>query len=132
LTSQGHPHAIFQRSIERRSIANAWAAAAELGRLSLSDALALTLLVLDREPAKFPRVALRWHVRYCSECNGVSLEQALVVLSLLARLHVGDPGPPAKALRELLAAADEREMANEIRRWEAFNAGSTRAGSGGR
>jgi hypothetical protein len=112
LTSQGHPHAQFRHAIERRNVAGAWAAAASLGRLSLSDSLALTLLVLEREPAKFPRVAPRWHARYCDE-RRVSIENALIVLSLLMGLTGSDALPPARALRELLA--DERDLANEIR-----------------
>jgi hypothetical protein len=67
VTSQGHPYAVFRRPIERRNLVAAWAAASELQTLSLPDALALCLLVLDREPARFPRFALRWQARLCAE-----------------------------------------------------------------
>src|SRR3954468_1934217 len=40
-------------SLERRNVGAAWAAAAELQVVGLADALALCLLVRDREPAKF-------------------------------------------------------------------------------
>jgi hypothetical protein len=58
VTSQGHPYAIFRRALERRNLPSAWAAASELQVVSLADALALCLLVRDREPAKFARLAL--------------------------------------------------------------------------
>lgn len=121
MTSKGHPHAHFQHAVERRNIASAWAAAAALGQLSLADSLALTLLVLDREPAKFPRVALRWHARYCSE-RRVSLEQATAVLALLSGLQRNEPRAAGRALRAVFDADGERELANELRRWKAFAA----------
>ena len=63
MTSQGHPHAIFRRALERKVLPAAWAAAHELGRLNLADALDLVLLVAEQDPDKYPRVALRWHAR---------------------------------------------------------------------
>jgi hypothetical protein len=41
MTSDGRPHAIFRRSIERRNLSGAWGAAHEMPQLSLADALAL-------------------------------------------------------------------------------------------
>lgn len=36
-------------------------AAAEMNRVELSDTLALTLLLLDKERSRYERAALRWH-----------------------------------------------------------------------
>ena len=86
--------------------------------MSLPDALALCLLVRDREPARFPRVALRWHSRFCVETPSVQLEDARVVLDLLSALAGPEPRPAARALRELLASYD-RKLGDSVRQWEA-------------
>jgi hypothetical protein len=40
-------------------------AAAELEHISLSDALAICLVLLDDEPGLFERAGTRWTARYC-------------------------------------------------------------------
>ncbi len=89
--------------------------------MSLADALALCLLVRDREPHRFARVALRWHARFCSETPGVGLEEARLVLDLLSALGVADARPAGWAMRELLASYDHR-LAEPVRHWEAEQA----------
>lgn len=117
MTSQGHPYAIFRRALERGNLAVAWAAAAELQIVSLADALALCLLVREREPAKFARLALRWHVRFCAETSDVGLDEARLVLELLAALGGPNPRRASGALRELLASYDQA-LAEPLRRWQ--------------
>jgi hypothetical protein len=51
LTAQGHPRRIFATAIERGNIVMAEATARELGRISLEEALALTALVAEKDPA---------------------------------------------------------------------------------
>ena len=92
MTSQGHPHAIFRRALERKVLPAVWAAAHDLGRLNLADALELALLVAEQDPDKYPRVALRWHARCCAE-RDVTLSEAQAVLALLAL--VDQPGAAA-------------------------------------
>jgi hypothetical protein len=60
------------------------AAAAELGRLSLADALAVTLVFLDGEPQRFDRAAVRWHARYCLEHQPGPDESQLLLSALRA------------------------------------------------
>ncbi len=117
MTSQGHPYAIFRRALERGNLAVAWAAAAELQVVSLADALALCLLVREREPAKFPRLALRWHARFCAETHDVGLDEGRLVLELLAAIGGPTPRPAGSALRELLASYDQA-LAEPLCRWE--------------
>jgi hypothetical protein len=117
LTSEGHPYAVFRRALERRNLPSAWAAAAELQVVSLPDALALCLLVREREPAKFARLALRWHARFCAESESVTLEDARLILDLLTAVGGPEPRTAARALRELLAGYDQR-LAEPLRRWE--------------
>jgi hypothetical protein len=92
VTSQGHPHAIFQRALERGNVAAAWAAAYELKHISLADALALTLLIAEREPERFGRVSARWFARYCTEAQP-DLDEAQAVVALLRALSSPRPGP---------------------------------------
>ncbi|MFL5958690.1 MAG: hypothetical protein ACJ75G_00280 [Gaiellaceae bacterium] len=124
LTSQGHPYAIFRRALERRNLPAAWAAAAELQSLSLEDALALCLLVRDREPHRFARVALRWHARFCAETPAVGLDEGRLALDLLSALATEEGRPAGRALRELLASFDRR-LGEPLRRWEAEQAAQT-------
>jgi hypothetical protein len=127
MPSEAHAHAVLRRAIERRQVAAAWATAMQLGgNLQLPDALALTLLVLDREPPNYARLALRWHARFCAEREGISLAEAQLLLDLLCQLerHQGELRLLAgRTLRGLLEARGERVLAAELRAWEAFNAG---------
>src|SRR5712691_1009241 len=84
VTSQGHPYAIFRRALERRHVAAAWAAAADLPQLTLADALAFCFLVRDREPRRYGRLAVRWLARFCDEQAGVDMDEAALVAVHLA------------------------------------------------
>jgi hypothetical protein len=94
MTSQGTAHGRFQRAISRRHLFAAEMAARELDGLTLADALALTLLIADAEPARFDRAAVRWHARFSLEVKGLTLTDSQLALSALATLagpgaHVG-------------------------------------------
>lgn len=119
VTSQGHPYAIFRRALERQNLVAAWAAASELQVVSLPDALALCLLVRDREPTRFSRFALRWHARFCAETQGIGLEDGRLALDLLAAMAGPEPTRAGRALRELLAGYDQA-LAEPLRSWEAL------------
>jgi hypothetical protein len=117
MTSEGHSYARFRRALERRSVANAWAAATELAHVSLADALALCLLLRDREPARYPRAAVRWLGRYCCEEKGVTPDEAALVAAHLAAFMADDPRPPVQSLAALLDAHGRRDIATTLRRW---------------
>jgi hypothetical protein len=123
ITSQGHPYAIFRRAIERRNLVAAWAAAAELPAVPLADALALCLLVRDRDPTRFPRFALRWHARFCAETPAIGLEDGRLVLDLLTAVGGAEPQRADGALRELLASYDAA-LAESVREWTAMRGDS--------
>jgi hypothetical protein len=82
----------------------ATAAAAELPRLNLGDALELVLLYLGSDRRRFERAAVRWHGRLCLELRGLSPADAGLVLAALRGLGDGEPLPAAEALAALLAA----------------------------
>jgi hypothetical protein len=102
------------------------AAATELQVVSLADALALCLLVRDREPAKFTRLALRWHARFYAETPVVDLETGRLVLDLLTAIGGADAVPVARALRELIGSYDV-SLAEPLRRWESEQAANRSA-----
>jgi hypothetical protein len=67
---------------ERRNVMVAWATAAELPQVELGDALALVLLALDYDAARFDRAAVRWHARLCREAP-LTLDEAQLALAAL-------------------------------------------------
>jgi hypothetical protein len=82
-------------------VIQAEAAARELGRLSLSDALRLVELYAAYEPDKFERAAARWSERYLAE-RQPTLLQAQVALAALGELR-GGGGAASKLLTDLAA-----------------------------
>jgi hypothetical protein len=49
----------FRRALDRRNVTEALSAATEIHVVGLVEALELTLLLADRDPAKYERAALR-------------------------------------------------------------------------
>jgi hypothetical protein len=100
VTSQGTAYGRFRKALDRRLASQALIAAAELQHVGLADALELVLLVRDAEPARYERLALRWHARFCAEAKIIGLAEASAMLGLLAALD-GERGPvAARALAE--------------------------------
>ncbi|MDQ4048923.1 MAG: hypothetical protein M3131_06015, partial [Actinomycetota bacterium] len=60
MTSQGSAYARLRRALDRGNAVVAWAAAAELERVPLADALALCLLLVRSDAARYDRAAVRW------------------------------------------------------------------------
>lgn len=114
MTSQGHPYATFRRALASRNVPAAWAAAAGLSHVSLEDALALCLLVAERDRARFDRAIARWITRYLEEEPHVELEELRLTTELLVSL----PGPhataAARALRELFAARGRADLIDAL------------------
>jgi hypothetical protein len=52
------------------------ATARELPRLSLADALDLTLLIAEKDPRRHPRVSARWLFRYLEERPEATITEA--------------------------------------------------------
>jgi hypothetical protein len=62
MDAAGCPHATFRRAIARRNLTVARAVARELPMITLADALALTLLILERDRRRYTTAAMRWAV----------------------------------------------------------------------
>jgi hypothetical protein len=80
MTSQGSAYARFKRSLANGNPSIVLAAAAELPHVNLADALAISLLLLDKQPERFESAAVRWHSRLCREAR-LSLVEANVTLA---------------------------------------------------
>jgi hypothetical protein len=103
VTSQGSPHTRLRRAIAQRNLLVALATATELPRVPLEDALALCLLILDKDPGRYEAAAVRWHSRFCREIRP-SLPEAQLVL---AALHALSGTGHMAACRSLIALFDE-------------------------
>jgi hypothetical protein len=110
VTSEGHPYAVFRRALDRRNAPVAWAAAAELPRIDLGDALALCLLTAERQPARFDRASSRWIARYLQEEPRVGLEELRLITELVVNLRGPHAAAAARALRELFAARGRGDL----------------------
>jgi len=63
----GSAYARFQRALATGNLTLIRAAAAELPRVDLADALVVCMAIRDAEPQRFERAALRWLARYAVE-----------------------------------------------------------------
>jgi hypothetical protein len=102
----------FRRALDRRNVTEALSAATEIQVAGLVEALELTLLLADRDPAKYERAALRWHARFMREVPKVEMRESQAILSLLALVPVSRLG--AAALAELLARRRGLERPYEV------------------
>jgi hypothetical protein len=113
----GSPNALFRRALATGNPTLATTAALEAGRLNLADALALTLLYRDRDPARFPRAAIRWHARLSRETGGLAPEDAQLALAALLALAGPRPETGARALLALFDGLVLIEPAAVIQDW---------------
>ena len=112
VSAQGSPAARFKRALATRNPTIAWAAACELPRIELAEALDLCLLVVH-DPSRYQRAATRWHARYCTELRGVTLVEAQLVAAALAALPHGSAS--TAAAEALARLADQRGLGQVVR-----------------
>jgi hypothetical protein len=72
---KGGPYQRFRRALAIGRLPLVLAAAAELPRLDVGDALEVLLLIADQDEARYPRAAARWLGRLALERPGVTLAQ---------------------------------------------------------
>ena len=118
MSIKGGSYQRFRRAIEIGNPTLIRAAAAELPRVGLEDALAICLVLLDAEPQKFPAAAARWHARLCME-RRLAIEEADLALGALRALPGARPQAAAAALGGICRAhglpAAEQRLAGWIR-----------------
>ena len=77
-----------------------------MGGLSLGDALALCVVLAERDRTRYARAAVRWVARFLAETPDASLEEAQLVTGALAAL----PSAPEVALPMLRAFVGARKL----------------------
>ena len=75
----------------------------KLGRISLVEALELTILIARKEPKRLPRVAVRWLERFVQEGEPTLAQVGLAVSALSARIE-DDRAEAVRVLRSLVGA----------------------------
>ncbi|MEA2155690.1 MAG: hypothetical protein QOE11_1830 [Solirubrobacteraceae bacterium] len=85
MTSQGHAYARFQRALATGNLGLIEAAAAELPRVGLDDALVILSLLAAGDDPRFDRAAARWIGRLLVE-TPAGLPDARYALALVERL----------------------------------------------
>jgi hypothetical protein len=102
MTSQGSPYARFQRALRIGRLPLVRAAAAELPRVDLDDALAICLLIEQQDADRFERAAVRWLARLSLEVASVRIEDLRAGLLAFEALPENPLGARS-ALAELCA-----------------------------
>lgn len=106
MTAQGHARSVFHRAIERRNLLIAETTAREIGRISLDEALALTVLVAERAPDRLPRFADRWLRLYLdTKAEATASEIAFASACLQALGNSSTSAAATLALQELARQA---------------------------
>lgn len=74
MTSDGSAYTRFRRALETGNEHLVIAAAHELPRVALDDALEICLVFRDGDPERYERAAVRWLGRFALEARGVTIE----------------------------------------------------------
>ena len=89
---KGSAYARFRRALETDSPSLATAAAYELPRLNLADALRLCLVYARADRPRFDRAIVRWHARLCLDAKGLDPATAHTALAACAVPGESNPG----------------------------------------
>jgi hypothetical protein len=115
MTSQGSPYTIFRRALERGSLTGVRAAVSNLpGPAPLDDALVICRLLLDQEPDRYERAALKWLGRLLLEQPGMSLHHAELAAAYLAWADPARHDAATEALGELGRAVGLARLGQRI------------------
>lgn len=86
VTSQGSPYARFERALRTGNVTLVRAAATELPRIGIDDALRICVVLAAGEPPRYQRAAVRWLGRLLLEEGGVTLAEAQLAATALTVL----------------------------------------------
>jgi hypothetical protein len=73
VTNQGSAYTRFRRALEIGNEQLVLAAAYELPRVGLDDALRICLVIRDGDPERYERAAVRWLGRFALEARAVTI-----------------------------------------------------------
>jgi hypothetical protein len=88
VTSDGNPYARFKRALDTGNEALVTAAALELPRVTLEDALRICLVLRTGDPDRFERAAVRWLGRSALEARQVTIDDLRQAADALAVLPI--------------------------------------------
>jgi len=97
VTSDGNPYARFRRALETGNEALVTAAALELPRIALDDALRICLVLRSGDPRRYERAAVRWLGRFALEARNATIEDLRLAADALDAL----PQQAAEAMERL-------------------------------
>src|SRR5438105_2894235 len=97
MMSGGSPYARFRRALETGNPALVTAAALELPRVALDDALRICLVLRGGDPERYERAAVRWLGRFALEARSVTIADLRIAADALDSL----PERAAEAMERL-------------------------------
>src|SRR6476646_4672852 len=100
VSSTGSPYARFRRALATGNLQLVHAAALELPRVDLEDALRICLLMSTADDARYERAAVRWLARASLETPTMRLEDVRMGLIAFEALPY-NPGAARQTLAEL-------------------------------
>jgi hypothetical protein len=109
VTAQGHPRAIFKRAIKHGNVTIAEMTARELGGITLAESLALTAVVVQKDPGRRSRYTVRWLLRLLEEDENLTIEEATLAASALAGLGGRGHAEALSTLSGLAAKATRQQ-----------------------
>ena len=100
VSTEGSPYQRFRRALATGNLNIIRAAAAELPRVDLGDALSVCMAIRDSEPERFERAALRWLARFCVERPRATVADVRLAADAFESM-AGDPAAALETLRRL-------------------------------
>jgi hypothetical protein len=85
-SSDGNPYSRFKRALATGNEALVTAAALELPRIALDDALQICLVLRGGDPSRYERAAVRWLGRFALEGRQVTIDDLRVAADALDAL----------------------------------------------
>jgi hypothetical protein len=107
VTSDGSPYQRFRRALETGNEGLVTAAALELPRIALDDALRICLVLRGGDPARYDRAAVRWLGRFALEARAVTIDDLRGAAEALDAL----PQDAVEAMERLQALCLRRGVA---------------------
>jgi hypothetical protein len=106
------------RAIQNRRLRSAEMAAREMGRVSLADALSLTLLFAEQaELERYERAAVRWAVRYAETAHTITLRELELLTAALLALPTPARATAAKVVADLARSHGQVLVARAAEGW---------------
>ena len=115
MTSHGSPYARFQRALRIGRLSMVRAAAAELPRIDLDDALAICLLIERQDGERYERAVVRWLARLAMEVPAVGIDDLREGLVAFEALPY-NPVAAARRWRRCATATGCARAAERLRR----------------